>query len=243
VAERWGLYGSFDYDWLSLYPRPLRNLTLLFRAAEETPEFARLLRVGSVDFVIALHREGLEDLQPVARVPSRFAGDVFVYRTPSPLPRSYAVSGVRTAQGLPALRMLADPSFDPSTTIVLPEGSPRDASPSFRGASRLADYRPDRVVLEAELSEPGYVVLADAYDPGWRARIDGRPALLLAANAVFRAVPVDAGRHRVELLYRPAAVTRGVAVALGSAVLALGGVVSVRRRERGRKDMAPGTPT
>src|SRR5262249_50703055 len=36
LGERFGLYGSFEYDYLSLYPRPLRNLTLVFRAAEET---------------------------------------------------------------------------------------------------------------------------------------------------------------------------------------------------------------
>jgi Bacterial membrane protein YfhO len=229
AAERWGLQGSFDYDALSLYPRPLRNLTLIFRAAEETPGFRRLLQTGSVDFVIALHREGLEDLEPVAAVESRFAGPVLVFKTPSALPRTYAASGVRIADGLPALRALSAADLDPTKTILLPEGDPRAESPSFVGTSRLVEYRPDRVVLETETSEPGYAVLTDAYDPGWQARVDGQAATVLRTNVAFRSVPVAAGRHQVELVYRPASVTFGLVVTSVSGLIALFALVRSRR--------------
>jgi hypothetical protein len=234
LAERFGLFGSFEYDYLSLYPRPLRNLTLVFRAAEETPEFVRLLERGGVDYVVALHREGLEDLEAVATRTSRFAGDVFVFRTPRPLPRTFVASGVRVGEGLPAIRALAAPDFDPRSSILLSEAAPRDPSPTFRGTARLAEYRPDRVVIESDLGEPGYLVLLDAYDAGWRARVDAAPAPVLRANVAFRAVAVGPGTHRVELDYRPAAVEAGVGISAASGALALGVAVVSRRREAAR---------
>ena len=78
------------------------------------------------------------------------------------------------------------------------------------------------------MDAPGYVVLADAYDPGWRTEVDGRPATLLRANVAFRAVAVPAGRHLVESSYRPRAVSLGLAVSAASAALALAAAWSRR---------------
>ncbi len=63
-------------------------------------------------------------------------------------------------------------------------------------------------------SAPGVLVLGDTYAPGWRARIDGRPATLARTDAVFRAVPVPAGTHRVSFTYEPRAFTVGVRISL-----------------------------
>ena len=79
----------------------------------------------------------------------------------------------------------------------------------------------DRVRLDVELSAPGYAVLVDAFDPGWRATVDGAEAPVLRANVGFRAVPVGAGRHAVELLYRPRALLLGLAITGGGIVLAV----------------------
>jgi uncharacterized membrane protein YfhO len=71
-------------------------------------------------------------------------------------------------------------------------------------------------------------VVADTYDPGWKATVDGRDAPLLRANLAFRAVPVDAGRHTVEMRYRPAAVVIGLAISGLTAMVA--GAALVARR-------------
>ena len=231
VSSRWGLQGSFVPDALLLLPRPARNLNALLGASEETPAFTRLLRAAGVTHVFALHDEGLEDLLPVGRFAGRFAREIRVFRIPDPLPRTYAVDGVRVADGRESYGALLDPGFDPSREVVLPSGTPRAPSSAFVGRSELLEYRPDRVLIAAQLSHDAHVVLLDAFDAGWRARVDGREAPLLRANTAFRAVPVPAGRHLVALRYRPRPVVVGLLVSLAT-LLAAASLALIRHGRR-----------
>jgi hypothetical protein len=237
VAGSWGLETAFDRDALGLYPTPLGMLTNGIREIEGTPLHTRLLRLGAVEYVVALHRQGFGDLVPVATLPSVFVEPLFVFRVPDPLPRAYAVGEVRRVDSVLAeARMLVEPSFDPTREIVLPAGPASPVTASFSGSTRIVEFRPDRVRLEAELSAPGYVMVVDAYDPGWRATVDGRPAEVLRANVAFRAVAVPAGKHVVEHRYRPRSVTGGL-LASGAALLAalvVAGADARRRRPPAR---------
>lgn len=71
---------------------------------------------------------------------------------------------------------------------------------------------PDRLVLDVELASAGWVVIADTWYPGWRAEVDGEHAPIHPANLAFRAVPVEAGSHRLELRYRPTSFRVGAAL-------------------------------
>jgi len=73
-------------------------------------------------------------------------------------------------------------------------------------------------------------------DAGWRASVDGDPAPVLQANALFRAVPVPAGRPRVELRYRPPEAALGAALSALAAVL---GLVAWSRRRAADATLSP----
>jgi hypothetical protein len=150
-----------------------------------------------------------------------------VYRVPDPRPRTYAVAGARVADGDDAIRTLLDPAFDPAQEVVLSGGLAARADPSFSGVSRLMARDAERITVEAELSRPGYVVLVDGWDPAWRATVDGQSAELLRANVAFRAVAVSAGRHHIEMRYRPATLPWGLVIS--GVALAAGGAVAGRR--------------
>ena len=57
--------------------------------------------------------------------------------------------------------------------------------------------------MAVETDQPGYLVLSDAYYPGWRATIGRQPAPLERANYAFRAVYVPAGQYTVEFMFEP----------------------------------------
>jgi hypothetical protein len=81
---------------------------------------------------------------------------------------------------------------------------------------------PTRIELVAHLRTPGLVVLADVYYPGWRLRIDGRPAEILRTNGAMRGALVGAGEHRLVYEYDPASLKIGVGLTVaGIAALAL----------------------
>ena len=53
--------------------------------------------------------------------------------------------------------------------------------------------QPGDTTVSVHASGPALLVLNDAFAPGWVAEIDGRPATLLAADVLVRAVPHGVG--------------------------------------------------
>jgi hypothetical protein len=60
-----------------------------------------------------------------------------------------------------------------------------------------------RVEMSARLDFPGIVVLADAYYPGWKLTIDGKPAPVRRVNRMMRGAAVEAGVHKLVYTYEP----------------------------------------
>ncbi len=215
TAARWGLLGSFDFDILGLQPSYQHALTERLRSLEGDPEaHTRLLRMGGVTHALGLREAGWwKGLEPVTETPGWFAEPVRVFRVPEPLTRAYAVRGARIAGDERALELLASPGFDPAQELILPSGRPRERGPA-PGSVRVLGAEHGEVRLHASLDAPGFLVLADAFDPGWRATVDGRPARILRANIALRAVELGRGRHHVVFEYRPRWVSWGLAISL-----------------------------
>lgn len=226
-----GVRGSYDMDLLGLYKRPLHELVEYLRdTAEGSALHLKLLQLGAVDYVIALHRDAWwDDLVPVASLSGPFDRPFQVMRVPEPLPVAYLVSGARAAPDEQALAQLSDPGFDPRREVLLagaPEADLAGPQPGFSGVARLLELRPDRVRVETEAGAAAWLVLAEGYDAGWKASVDGRAEPVRRANVAFRAVRVPAGRHRIELVYRPASVRYGAW--LTALALVLAAVVAAR---------------
>lgn len=86
-------------------------------------------------------------------------------------------------------------------------------------AAEILEYSPNRVVIDATLKFPGYLVLTDTYAPGWTATVDGARGTILPVNVAFRGVPLSAGTHRVELNYSPPGWRIGLAVSVLSVLI------------------------
>lgn len=213
LGTRYGLFGSYDGDVAGFAPPLLGNLTLILTRAESTPLAVRLLQLGGVSFVITLDDKPWPGLAPVAALDSVFRAPIRVLAVPSPQPRSYLVGAARVLPVAEAIRTLGSADFDPSREVVLDRGAPLDPpSESFQGRLRERERRPDRASFETDTANPAVLVVLDAYDSGWRGRVDGRDAPIVRANALFRAVVVPAGRHEVVMEYRPASVLWGAAL-------------------------------
>ena len=227
-AAPWGVAGSFDHDTPGMAPGRAALLLEALLGLEGTPAHAALLRLGAVARVAARHADATDALPQIATADALLPEPVRVFDVPGALPRAYAVAGARSARDDDAtLRVLVSPSFDPAREVALGETAdlpaPALAAP---GQVRIDRIGADRVLLAVDLAVAGYVVLVDAWAPGWSARVDGRETAVRRANLAFRAVAVPAGHHDVELRYRP--LSLAVGLALSAASLALAGLVAAR---------------
>lgn len=105
--------------------------------------------------------------------------------------------------------------------VVEDPDRPIDPVAEARGNVRILEEEPERVLIEVAAEQPGYLVLADTYDPGWSATVDGSPAPIRPAYIAFRAVALEAGRHRVEFRYEPAGWRLGAWISSVGLALAL----------------------
>ena len=93
--------------------------------------------------------------------------------------------------------------------VVEDPGRPLAAGAEVSGKARIVEDLPERVVVETDAATPAYLVLADTFDPGWSATVDGRPAPIWPAYVAFRAVYLPQGTHTVVFTYRPAGFESG----------------------------------
>lgn len=104
---------------------------------------------------------------------------------------------------------------------------PSDGGPP--GEAVVESYQPGRVVLEVVATGGDRMLLVrESWAPGWQARVDGEPAPTYPAAAIFFAVPIPEGAHRVTLEYR----APGFRIGLAFGALWLGLAVWAARRSR-----------
>ena len=106
-----------------------------------------------------------------------------------------------------ALEQLANPAFDPATTVILPEeptGGMRPAGTNANaGRVEFLDYTPKRFKLKAVAMTNSVMLITDRYDANWRVTVDGKPVPLVKANYLMRGVMVPAGEHTVKFSFEP----------------------------------------
>jgi uncharacterized membrane protein YfhO len=142
----------------------------------------------------------------------------YLYRDPEAMPRTFWTPRARTVEGFEAaLAATSSVQFNPHQEVILetqPPSNDGTAVPSGAASPRIVETKPERVKLEVDTSAPGWVVLMDTPYPGWRAWVDGKPAPLHVANAVGRAVRMEAGQRQIEMRFQPTTVRVGLFLSL-----------------------------
>lgn len=246
-AGLWGIEG-FPVDVPQLRESYAQVAAEALQIAPVLPAYPRLLRVLGVQYVISRHTANLDGLRLLSTVPAPSQEwPARLWALPDPLPRAYWVG--RTTEGETPLdlvrRVVEDPLFDPRQEVLLPRDqlgpAEADSAPPEAGRAQILVLKPDAIEIETQATRDGYLVVTEAFTPGWRATVDERPAPILRANVVFRALRVPAGRHRVVMRYRPLAIPIGVGLSLLGLALAI--AVWTRSRPEGATTSPAASPS
>ena len=204
----------------------------LASAKGETPMISRRI----IDyFDNTLYGAGRFDLDSVSHIvvgrnqraafaPNEQVGEAFLHVNPNALPRArLAGRPVYAADRAEAVEILGRLGPELMNRLVVEDPArPLDPDAEVAGTATIETDLPERVVVVVEAETPAYLVLADTFDPGWTATVDGRPAPISPAYVAFRAVYVDKGRHTIEFRYRPAGFLLGLVISMAGVLIAVG---------------------
>ena len=165
-----------------------------------------------------------------------YAGDgAVLYERTTALPRfRWACAAEVVPDPAARVRRLAG---SPSDGRVLlseppPPGSPTRPSVECGAQIKVVDDGTDGSTTEVSSFDRGYLVVADALGPGWRATVDGVEVPLLRADHALAAVPLSGGTHRVTIRYHPPGRVLGAGISGISVLLLLGAAVWPAWRRR-----------
>jgi hypothetical protein len=189
-----------------------------------------LIRLLNLRYVIATDADGSALAGAAAVVAS--AGSTQLWELHDPAPRA----SLRQAMVLPSdeevARLLATNPEVVRTRVLITERAAASAdgrSPGTPANVEMLVNQPTDQEWDIAAPSDAYLVIADAYYPGWNAYVDGAPEALRRADLALRAVPVPAGRHRVSVRYEPRSVQIGLAISMAATLLTLVALVLTRR--------------
>jgi hypothetical protein len=210
LAPVWGLSSSLGHT--PIYPR--RLLT-----------FHEHCGSGGTRFDV----EGVTHLvtgRPIAGFPGKVerVGSALIHRNASAQPRARLMARpAYVGDEVGAARALEELGADIHDRVIVEDPDrPLPQGAVAEGSARIVVDLPERVEVEVDAKAPAYLVLADTFDPGWSATVDGRPAPIRPAFAAFRAVFLEGGRHRVVFAYEPAGFRLGLILTTLGLIAVLG---------------------
>jgi hypothetical protein len=201
----WGVRELLSYDLPQLWPVEHAWALALFERAS-SPARMRFLARGGVRYCLLASPDD-SDVTPIQAVGEGF-GQMAVYECVPNARRAYVVSAASVGPNVASqLWRLFDESFDADAAVMLAEPPPDAAglpgTPELPSARILQDGD-EAITIEASTGAGGgYLVLTDSFDGSWRVDADGSPARLLRANALYRAVRLQPGRHIIRFTYKP----------------------------------------
>ncbi|MBK9190013.1 MAG: YfhO family protein [Crocinitomicaceae bacterium] len=137
----------------------------------------------------------------------------------------YVVNVDSTEMPLVGVKSEGRAGWDPNkTTIVHQEFKANISQDSYsgNGTIEMTSYHPDHLIYNFSSAEKQLVVFSEIYYPiGWKALVDSKEVSISRVNYVLRAIEVEGGDHKIELVYEVPSMKSSAALAWAGSVLLL----------------------
>jgi len=177
---------------------------------------------------------GLKRVAGPVRSPS--GEETYLFRLERENPYAWVTPVAVKATDDQVLFTLLDPRFDPRRAALFDQSADVTVAPAVRALpeplpirANVRRYAPGNVRIDLSGPAPpgASLVVSENYYPGWRARVDGKPARLGRADLTFIGVELPPGGRTVELTFESPSYERGktitwIAIAIAIVALAAG---------------------
>jgi len=215
-------------EGVSLMPRYATTMQVAPKAIiSPSGEF----RLSPIMEMLGLRYIVLRGSPPTNASPDFLGTDYWIMKNPGVMERVFVPQKVEwVADPKSRLQKIGALSFNPREVAYV------ETTPSLPatcvGKASVVEQIPTRITVNAQMETPGLVVLADRWDKGWRADLDGKVVPILIVNHAILGVVVPAGAHRLVFRYQPTSFAWGLRMAGLALMVILGwvGVAMVGRR-------------
>jgi hypothetical protein len=163
---------------------------------------------------------------------------VDIYENVRAMPRAWMASEARVLDEATMLEVIRSGKFadglewDPARTALIESELSEQVGAGPAGRAEIKLYEPNRIDVNTRADTPSVLVLSENHYPGWRTYVDGRAVETLRVDYNLRGVPLPAGEHKVEFIYRPKSALVGIVISMVALVMLIAGIV-VERKYKG----------
>jgi hypothetical protein len=166
-----------------------------------------------------------------------YDGEIRIYEQSPRLPRAFFIARAEVLDRDTIIARMCSADFDPRASVLLNSAeTPEDADSSADAGivpASITSARRNSVEVAVQAPAEGWLILGDAYYPGWTATVNGVQSRVYSAYLALRAVPVPAGKSSVQFTFAPSSFAWSWPVtAISLLTLAAGTAMSMRTHVR-----------
>jgi hypothetical protein len=156
---------------------------------------------------------------PPSGVSPFFQGADWVLTNASAMPRLFVPKRVEVVRDdSERLAKLASPDFKPGEVAFVEDAV--EVPGSCEGSATIVQETPTHITADLQMRTAGLVLLADQWNAGWEAFLNGKHVPILRVDHALRGVVAPASVARLEFRYKPASFSLGLALAgCGTAIV------------------------
>jgi hypothetical protein len=140
-----------------------------------------------------------------------YRGEISIYENLRAFPRIFFVSDYYLASDQKdAYKLLGNLTYEDFQSKAIIEGElpynfvkDKSYTPKHKEVIRIKNYRSDKIELTVRTERDGLIIIGDNYHRGWKGYVDGSPVNILRANYIMKAIPVEKGTHKIDLIFMP----------------------------------------
>ena len=153
-----------------------------------------------------------------------------IYEVNETMQRAFIVRDARIIQNKSEIfNVLQDNNFNITEEIILEQnpGVPIHNEGKFENV-KIARYTPNRIDLEINMTNPGFLVLSEIWYPGWKAYDNNRKSEVYKTDYALRSIFVVEGEHHISFIYEPESYSIGKKISVLSLIIFIFCIIILR---------------